>query len=440
MKFKLSIAIIFLIFTSSNLLALTLNKMQVSSKQDEPLNAVIDVTFSKGDKTSNLKPAIASKENYEANGLSRLPIHSDIKIRLEKSGNGAKLFLTSQKIVKDPFLDLLIQIDSEKGRVYKEYTVLLEPPEPKISVKKPVEVESKDDEKKEVKEVKEVKVKKDAKQIIVKSINGKTLYQVARENKPSGVTTEQMVLAIFQNNPKAFSEDNVNTLIKNNKLKIPPLSYFENHTHLEARKILRDHNIEWKNKTKKIKKSSKLKASENLKVVVNKDAEKIKELEKELLEAKHKIDEILKSNIESNNNPSVKLDLPEKEKPEILKIEKISKNEVSGTEEKDDGVFVSSISDIDENKIEETEIDVKEDKGLETIHVLLLALFFVLLFGLFVVISRRRSTERDRKLRSFVKEADNQRASETNISQEQGNLNGKKNFLPITDDEDVNKF
>ena len=110
MKFKLSIAIIFLIFTSSNLLALTLNNMQVSSKQDEPLNAVIDVIFSKGDNTSNLKPAIASKENYEANGLSRLPIHSDIKIRLEKNGNGAKIFLTSQKIVKDPFLDLLIKL------------------------------------------------------------------------------------------------------------------------------------------------------------------------------------------------------------------------------------------------------------------------------------------------------------------------------------------
>ena len=70
----------------------------------------------------------------------------------------------------------------------------------------------------------------------------------------------------------------------------------------------------------------------------------------------------------------------------------------------------------------------------------MLALFFVLLSGLFVIISRRRSTERNRKLRSFVKEADNQRASETNISQEQENLNGKKNFSSITDDEDVNKF
>ena len=135
LKFKLFILFLFFTVTSNTLFALTLNKMQVNSKQDEPLNAVIDVVYSKGDKASNLKPAIASKENYEANGLSRLPIHSDIQIRLEDSAKGGKIFLISQDIVKDPFLDLLIQIDSEKGRVYKEYTVLLEPPSPKISIK-----------------------------------------------------------------------------------------------------------------------------------------------------------------------------------------------------------------------------------------------------------------------------------------------------------------
>ena len=197
--------------------------MQVNSKQDEPLNAVIDVIFSKSDKVENLRPAIASKENYEANGLSRLPIHSDIQIRLEGSGAGAKIFLVSEEIVKDPFLDLLIQIDSEKGRVYKEYTVLLEPPEPKVSLKEAKKVEAVKEAKKveavkeakkveavkeakkveAVKEAKKVEAVKEAKKVeavkkkidtkvkIVKSTNKKTLYQIARENKPSGVTTEQ---------------------------------------------------------------------------------------------------------------------------------------------------------------------------------------------------------------------------------------------------------
>ena len=95
-----------------------------------------------------------------------------------------------------------------------------------------------------VKEVKKPTQEKELKYKIVKSNKGKTLYQIARENKASGVTTEQMVFAIYKNNPEAFSEKNVNTLIKNKKLKIPPVSYFKNHSHLEARKILRTQKVE----------------------------------------------------------------------------------------------------------------------------------------------------------------------------------------------------
>jgi S1-C subfamily serine protease len=134
LKLKLSI-LFYLIFISHNLLALQLGVIKVDSKQGEALSAVIDVTFFKSDEDSNTKIAIASKENYEANGISHLPIHSDIQVTLKESEEGAKLFLTSKEIAKDPFLDLLIQIDSEKGIKYKEYTVLLDPSSPeKISV------------------------------------------------------------------------------------------------------------------------------------------------------------------------------------------------------------------------------------------------------------------------------------------------------------------
>ena len=474
MKLKLSIALILIIFTSSKLFALTLNKMQVSSKQDEPLNAIIDVTFSKGDKASNLKPAIASKENYEANGLSRLPIHSDIQIRLEESANGANLILTSKKIVKDPFLDLLIQIDSDKGRKYKEYTVLIDPPEPKISLKKEQlannEAAPAVEEVKVAPAVEEVKAKKkkntDSK--IIKSSNRKTLYQIARENKPSGVTTEQMVLAIFQNNPQAFSEDNVNTLLNNKNLKIPPVSYFENHSHLEARKILRDQNIEWKNKTKK--KNNKVK----IKKVKETDTAKINQLEKELIEAKSKLEELSKLNEEKKQKVTDDISVEPSINKEELKDKKVSNEELNIEEvneeeikDKESEVFVSSISNIDEKIIDEKIIDEKEGKGLETIHVLLLVLFFVLLFGLFVVISRRNRSEKNNALKSFgglsddldrgkndleqpardALKTDSESSndskninSETNSSDNlqtpnTDNNSRKKNYLPIADDD-----
>ena len=434
MKFKLTIFLFYFIFISQNLFALQLGKINVSSKQDEPLSAVIDVIFSKNDKAQNLKPAIASKENYDANGISRLPIHSDITITLEESQKGAKIYLTSKEIVKDPFLDLLIQIDSEKGRVYREYTILLDPPSPKViqidkttpkdeADKNSDKIEKavpKDEEvsipEKKIQPPKEIvieepkSVPEKPKTKSVKSVGGKTLYQIARENKPSGVTTEQMVLGIFNINPKAFSQNNVNTLIKNKILKLPPLDYFDNHTHIEARKILREQNLEWKNKTQKIIKPKKEKK------VVNKDKAKIKELEKELIETKRKlddatslkikpIDEISEIDISSkvDNSASKKENLANKDIEKKQK-EKQKINTKEELEKVDDGVFISSISDIDENKIVEEEIDIQASKGIETIHILLLILFFVLLFGLFVVITRRKSFERSQKIKSFAQD------------------------------------
>ena len=106
-------------------------------------------------------------------------------------------------------------------------------------------------------------------------------------------------------------------------------------------------------------------------------------------------------------------------------------------------------------KIDETKIDVEVNKGLETIHVLLLLLFFVLLFGLFIVISRRKAGERNQTLRSFVSENElNPGSKSPTNSQEKVSVDeglditddndsevnteiskSKKNYLPIADDD-----
>ena len=94
----------------------------------------------------------------------------------------------------------------------------------------------------------------------------------------------------------------------------------------------------------------------------------------------------------------------------------------------------------------------------------MLTLFFILLFGLLVVISRRKASERNQQLKSFTDEVgsqnenkadgtiknnedvgfqgseSNQSASEGSLNQKQGNLSDKKNYLPIADDEDVKKL
>lgn len=132
--FKNLLFIIFL-FNVLTVNALQLGKISVNSKQEQPLNADIEVILTKADDVTELVPSIASKEDFESQGIERLPVHANINANFVKNSEGKiYLKLKSSNPVKDPFLDLLIQIDSPKGRNYREYTVLLDPPDRKSVV------------------------------------------------------------------------------------------------------------------------------------------------------------------------------------------------------------------------------------------------------------------------------------------------------------------
>ena len=324
---KILCALFFLIF-SINALALQLGQISVNSTQDQPLNAEIELVVSSGDDLDSLKARIAGKDIYQAQSIERVPVHEDIKITIIKDKKKSILKLSSEKPVLDPFLDLLIQIDSPKGRNFREYTVLLDPlPASQSQVESLVEPEPAPE------PAPEPKVK------TVVSKKGVTLYQIARDNKLEGVTLQQIVVGIYQTNPKAFANDNINGLEVGNKLTLPSKAYYEDLSHVNARKILKKDNDSWgliKNKNKK----KEVKPAEPVKEV--KPAEPVKEV-------------IIKE-------PSVEINTK---------------------------TFKSSISNADDN-ITEVIIKDNEKGGLTTLHILLLALLLVAIIGLLIILSRKK--------------------------------------------------
>ena len=320
-------ALFFLIF-SINALALQLGQISVNSTQDQPLNAEIELVVSSGDDLDSLKARIAGKDIYQAQSIERVPVHEDIKITVIKDKKKSILKLSSEKPVLDPFLDLLIQIDSPKGRNFREYTVLLDPlPASQSQVESLVEPEPAPE------PAPEPKVK------TVVSKKGVTLYQIARDNKLEGVTLQQIVVGIYQTNPKAFANDNINGLEVGNKLTLPSKAYYEDLSHVNARKILKKDNDSWgliKNKNKK----KEVKPAKPVKEV--KPAKPVKEV-------------IIKE-------PSVEINTK---------------------------TFKSSISNADDN-ITEVIIKDNEKGGLTTLHILLLALLLVAIIGLLIILSRKK--------------------------------------------------
>ncbi|NCW62538.1 MAG: hypothetical protein EBW04_00100 [Betaproteobacteria bacterium] len=431
--------------------ALQLGKISINSKQEQPLNADIEVILTKADDVTELVPSIASKEDFESQGIERLPVHANIDANFVKNSEGKiYLKLKSDKPVKDPFLDLLIQIDSPKGRNYREYTVLLDPPDPmdkminetlekdtakkdnnKLPAKdlaegKKREIDSKEKskenqdlietQKEEVEEEKQQTAKKEqAKEVVkntkeeviddqdideqktVKSAPGKTLYQIARENSLSGITLEQMVVGIYQNNKKAFAEGNINGLNKNQILTVPNKSYFAELSHLEARKILKAQNDEWKKLTQpKANENKSIKKPEN-----SKEKEKIEKLELKLAEAEQKLKELAESkkndltaDAQNKNEPSETFS-DQKEMTDIkgddFEIEEIVLDD--DVQEINGDVFTSSIS----ADSEINEILLKDDdknKNNNLMIVLVLLFLITLVAGIIFFISRKKKDEK----------------------------------------------
>ena len=431
--------------------ALQLGKISINSKQEQPLNADIEVILTKADDVTELVPSIASKEDFESQGIERLPVHANINANFVKNSEGKiYLKLKSDKPVKDPFLDLLIQIDSPKGRNYREYTVLLDPPDPMDKMinetlekdtakkdnnklpakdlaegkKREIDSEKKSKENQDLIETQQEEVvveeKKTAKkeqpkeevkntkeeaiddrdtdeQKTVKSVPGKTLYQIARENSLSGVTLEQMVVGIYQNNKKAFAEGNINGLNKNQILTVPSKSYFSDLSHLEARKILKSQNDDWKKLTQpKASENKSTKKPEN-----NKEKEKIEKLELKLAEAEQKLKELAegkKNNLtpdaENKNKPS-EVSSVQKEvidiKGDDFEIEEIVLDE--DAKEASDDVFTSSISADSEINQVVLKDDVKNEKN-NLMIVLVLLFLITVVAGIIFFISKKKKNEK----------------------------------------------
>ena len=202
-----------------------------------------------------------------------------------------------------------------------------------------------------------------------------TLYQIARNNKLEGVTLQQIVVGIYQTNPKAFADNNINGLEVGNKLILPSRAYYEDLSHVDATKILKKDNDSWKSIKNKNKKKE-VKPAEPVKEV--KPAEPVKEV---------KPAEPVKEVKPAEPVKEVKPAEPVKEVKPAEPVKELVVKEPSV--EIDTKTFKSSISSADDN-ITEVIIKDKEEGGLTTLHMLLLALLLVAIIGLLIILSRKK--------------------------------------------------
>jgi pilus assembly protein FimV len=113
-----------------NSLALGLGEIEVNSFLNQPLNAEIEVISARPGEVDELLVSLASREAFTRAGLARPQHLTELRFAVNKNEEGSKatIVVTSRSSIKEPFLNFLIEADWSKGRLLREFTVLLDPP------------------------------------------------------------------------------------------------------------------------------------------------------------------------------------------------------------------------------------------------------------------------------------------------------------------------
>src|SRR5690606_2606916 len=111
-------------------LALGLGQVEVKSSLYQPLEAEIPVLSSTPGEAESLVVRLASPEAFARVGLERPPyLAANLQFSVVENERGQKVIrITTPNRVNDPFLNFLVEADWGKGRLLREFTVLLDPP------------------------------------------------------------------------------------------------------------------------------------------------------------------------------------------------------------------------------------------------------------------------------------------------------------------------
>jgi pilus assembly protein FimV len=108
---------------------LGLGEIHLNSALNEPLNAEIELIAAGPEELSALRADLAPKEAFTRYGIERPPFLSTMTFKVAKSKAGRDVLqVRSADSIPEPFVTFLVEVNWARGRLMREYTVLLDPP------------------------------------------------------------------------------------------------------------------------------------------------------------------------------------------------------------------------------------------------------------------------------------------------------------------------
>ncbi|MDD1615384.1 MAG: FimV N-terminal domain protein [Methylococcaceae bacterium NSP1-2] len=108
---------------------LGIGDFKLHSALNQNLNAEIPLTLSAGENAADIKVSLAPAAKFDEAGVPWTYFLSKIKFQTVIGSNGSVVIkVSSKEALKEPFLNLLVEVSWPKGSLYREFTVLIDPP------------------------------------------------------------------------------------------------------------------------------------------------------------------------------------------------------------------------------------------------------------------------------------------------------------------------
>jgi pilus assembly protein FimV len=109
--------------------ALGFGSLKLNSSLNEPLNADIELLSATSADVSSLSISLASPDAFLRAGIDRPALLTELKFAIQQREDGTYYInVTSRSPVREPFLNFLLEMNWQNGRMLREYTMLLDPP------------------------------------------------------------------------------------------------------------------------------------------------------------------------------------------------------------------------------------------------------------------------------------------------------------------------
>lgn len=259
-----------------------LGKLTVLSSLGQPLRAEIELTSVSAEEAAGLTAKLASPDAFKLANVEFNPALMGLRFAVEQRGGRQYINVTSSQPVNEPFVDMLLELSWNSGRLVREYTFLLDPAEMRATqsaqvaaapvdvlnqgsrplppartqrqatatpapAREPAAPPARSQRPERADRAasdtplrdNEAKAARSATEVTVRP--GDTLGRIAARVKPAEISLDMMLVALYRANPDAFIGQNMNRLKSGQILSVPDSDAIKGGSEAEARGVVVAH-------------------------------------------------------------------------------------------------------------------------------------------------------------------------------------------------------